>query len=399
MSNLTLGLNATMRGVVYSGVPFEMAVQDLPVPTIVSETDAIVRITTSALCGSDLHIYRGVSGGTPPWTMGHEALGYIAELGSAVSTLSVGDYVIIPDTPSHGHLQMTPQMGDYFGNGAPALPDGLQGESFLCVSSANCKYTYATLAEYARVPFADNSLIPIPLTRNATNITAEQDYLTISDIWSTAWAAVEFSGFEPGDSVAVFGAGPVGLLAAYSALLRGASRVYSIDHVESRLERAESIGSIPINFVDSDPVAQLLEQEPGGVVRSVDCVGMESINADLQAQEDIVIQQAIAATAFGGGVGVVGVYLAQPNSPGAPNGETISPNITFPMTNFFGKQLSFKGGPVDPKLYAPALVDLVASGKASPHFIATASIGIEEVPEYYERFNNLEEIKVFIHFP
>lgn len=126
-TNLTFSVNATMRGVVYSGVPFEMAVQDLPMPTILNETDAVVRITTSALCGSDLHIYRGVSGGSPPWTMGHEALGYIAELGSAVSSLSVGDYVIIPDTPSHGHLQTEPQAGDYFGNGVLSLPEGLQG--------------------------------------------------------------------------------------------------------------------------------------------------------------------------------------------------------------------------------------------------------------------------------
>ena len=123
MSNLTA--NATMRGVVYSGVPFEMTVQDLPFPQIINQTDAIVRITTSALCGSDLHIYRGYSGGTPPWNVGHEALGYIEELGSAVSSLNVGDYVIISDTPSHGHLTTEESMGDYFGNGA-ALSQGLQ---------------------------------------------------------------------------------------------------------------------------------------------------------------------------------------------------------------------------------------------------------------------------------
>lgn len=122
-----------MRGVVYSGVPYEMSVQDLPIPQILNSTDAIVRITTSAICGSDLHIYRGVSGGTPPWNMGHEALGYISEIGSAVSSLAVGDYVIIPDTPSHGHLQMELQVGNYYGNGAPALPYGLQ-----CKRTVSC---------------------------------------------------------------------------------------------------------------------------------------------------------------------------------------------------------------------------------------------------------------------
>lgn len=123
-----MSLNQTMmRGVVYSGVPYEMAVMDLPLPTILNETDAIVRITTSAICGSDLHIYRGVSGGTPPWTVGHEAMGYISEIGSAVTSLSVGDYVVIPDTAGHGHLQMEPEGLPFFGYGQE-ISDGLQGE-------------------------------------------------------------------------------------------------------------------------------------------------------------------------------------------------------------------------------------------------------------------------------
>lgn len=123
------GAAAIMRGVVYNGVPFEMNVQDLPFPTIGNETDAIVRITTSAICGSDLHIYRGVAGGTPPWIVGHEAIGYISEIGSAVSSLSVGDYVVIPDTANHGHLEMEPETMEYFGNGQAGLPEGLQGKN------------------------------------------------------------------------------------------------------------------------------------------------------------------------------------------------------------------------------------------------------------------------------
>lgn len=253
-------------------------------------------------------------------------------------------------------------------------------------------------AEYARVPFADASLIPIPLTHNTTNSTIEQDYLTISDIWSTAWAALGFSHFEPGDTVAVFGAGPVGLLAAYSAVLRGASRVYSVDHVTARLDRAASIGAVLINFVSSDPVAQIMANDPDGVMRSVDCVGMEAMNAQLEIQQNIIVQQMVAVTHQGGGMGVVGVHMAQPNSAGAPRGDTISPNITFPISDFFSKNLGFQGGPVDPKLFAPALVDLIATNKAHPGFISSAVIGIEDAPEYYERFDRLEEIKVHIQF-
>ncbi|CAG8181619.1 unnamed protein product [Penicillium olsonii] len=376
---LNTTLNATMRGVVFNGHPFEMAVQDLPMPVIQNATDAVVRITMSALCGSDLHTYHGVAGATPPWTMGHEAVGYIQEIGSAVSAFEVGDYVIIPDTANHGQIQMEPEALEYFGNGAAGLIDGLQ-------------------AEYARVPFADSNLIPIPITANTTNVTLEQDYLTVSDIFGTAWSALDFSGFEPGDTVAVFGAGPVGLLAAYSALLRGASKVYSVDHVAMRLERAASIGAIPINFAESDPVEQILALEPNGVLRSVDCVGMEALNPELQHQQDIIVQQMVALTHIGGGIGQVGVWMAQQDSPGAPLGHLMSPSLDFPLSDFFSKRLRFQAGPVDPKGLAPHLVNLIHTGQARPSFIESATIDIEDVPAYYQRFNRTEELKVYIRF-
>lgn len=115
-----------MQGVVFAGTPFEVLVQNLTIPTIQHDADAIVRITTSGICGSDLHVYRGVmGGGEVPYTIGHEAIGYISEIGDAVTSLSVGDYVVIPDTPSAGTLQLEPAGGAYFGNGVGL--DGLQG--------------------------------------------------------------------------------------------------------------------------------------------------------------------------------------------------------------------------------------------------------------------------------
>jgi threonine dehydrogenase-like Zn-dependent dehydrogenase len=117
--------NATMRGIMYRGVPEQMTVEDIPMPTILNQTDAIVRITTAALCGSDLHVYRGYQGGVPPWNMGHEAIGYVFDIGSAVSGFDVGDYVIIPDTVNHGQLEMEPTSLDFYGNGA-VVTDGLQ---------------------------------------------------------------------------------------------------------------------------------------------------------------------------------------------------------------------------------------------------------------------------------
>lgn len=165
-----------------------------------------------------------------------------------------------------------------------------------------------------------------------------------------------------------------------------------------RLERAASIGAVPVSFVDSDPVASILAQEPAGVMRAVDAVGMECLNGRLEHQEDEVIGNMVAVTHVRGGVGVAGVYMAQPDAPGSPNGSSISPNVTFPISDFFSKGLRMGAGPVDPKLVARELVALIGSGKADPSFIRSAEIGIEEAPEYYERFNRQEELKVFIHF-
>ncbi|KAK7419066.1 hypothetical protein QQX98_003568 [Neonectria punicea] len=345
-------LNATMRGVVLNG-PYTINVTDMPMPIIINQTDAVVRITTSALCGSDLHMYHGYQGGEPGFPMGHEAMGYISEIGSGVSSLSVGDYVVVPDNTATGHIDMgvgtyTNPYGPSFGTGALG---GLQ-------------------AEYARIPYADMT-----------------------------WSAVTWSGFEPGDTVAVFGAGPVGLLAAYSAKLRGASRVYSIDHVPMRLERTASIGAIPINFYESDPVEQILALEPMGVVRVINCVGMEAVNAQGEMEQGIVLNNMVRVVAAHGGIGQIGVYMAQNDTAVAPNAERLSPDVSFPLTEFFTKGLSYHSGIVFPGTVASELVRLIASGEASPHFIESASIGIEEVPGYYERFSRQEEIKIYIHFP
>lgn len=228
----------------------------------------------------------------------------------------------------------------------------------------------------------------------------EQNYVLLSDIFPTGYTAVQRSGIQPGDTVAVFGAGPVGLIAVYSAILLGASRVYSIDHVPMRLEIAERMGAIPINFYETDPVQQILEYEPSGVKRAVDCVGMEAVNREGDIDEGIVISNMLAVTAQGGGIGQVGVYIPTANGPGAPLGSNLNTNVTFSASDFFIKGLSFQSGIVDPLPLAGQLVDLIASGKANPaEYISTASVSIEEAPEYYRRFSDHEEVKVYFRFP
>lgn len=251
-------------------------------------------------------------------------------------------------------------------------------------------------AEFVRVPLADKSLIVLDEEFDAIE---DKDLVVLADIFPTGWVGLTWSGFQPGDTVAIFGAGPVGLLAAYSAILRGAARVYSIDHVEERLEAAAAIGAIPINFTKGEPSAQILAREPDGVQRTVDCVGEECVNGKLKLDQSFIITQAVKCTSVGGGVGVVGVHFAQPTSEGVERGNTISPTIVFPMTLFWEKNLTMRGGTVDSKLFVEPLLELVKSGRARPGFVFSSTVDIDDAPKAYRRFNDKLETKVMIKFP
>ncbi|KAK0653495.1 putative zinc-binding alcohol dehydrogenase [Lasiodiplodia hormozganensis] len=373
-----------MRAVLWEGHPYNVTVANVPVPTIQNQTDAIVRVSSAGICGTDLHTYHGFSGSAePPWVLGHEAIGYISEIGNSVEAHAVGDYVVIPDILPTGHLNLEPSTGDTYGVG----PDRGDGGS-----------------EYVRVPYADQALIPVPPPDNSTSRSKETDYLFVSDIFATAWAGLSFSGFEAGDTVAVFGAGPVGLLAAYAARLRGASKVYVVDHVQRRLDlAAANVGAgtvvVPISFAGgADPVAAILAREPAGVRRSVDCVGFEAVDRDLNNDEGVVVAWMVAVTGRHGGIGQVGIYRTQEDSPGRPLAGTVAGNVTFPSSDFFTKGLRFQSGPVDPKLLAPELVPLISSGTVDLSWIVSSEISIEDAPEYYGRFSRHEEEKVIIKF-
>lgn len=255
--------------------------------------------------------------------------------------------------------------------------------------------TYRT-AEYVRIPFADDSLVHI-----ANNSADDLEYLFLSDIFPTGWAALDFSGFQPGDSVAVFGAGPVGLLCAYSAILRGASKVFAVDHVKSRLDKAASIGAIPIDFTEDGKgaAALILEKDPEGVVRSCDCYGYECVNAELKPQPNYIMQEAIKVTAVGGGIGAVGVYSDLPTSEGTPRAGEISGKIVMDLSTMFNKSLSFKIGPAPILELNPRLLQLVQNGRAKPSFIVSSEVGIEDAPLAYRRFDQKLETKVVFRFP
>ncbi|KAF2679371.1 GroES-like protein [Lentithecium fluviatile CBS 122367] len=376
-----------MRAVLWEGKPEKVVVKNVPVPTIQRPEDVIVRVTVATICGSDLHIWHGELGGSEvPWIMGHEAVGIVTEIGTAVDTIKIGDKVVIPDAPAAGHIVVdavrTP-LGE-LGSGSYGLGNGFG------LDLGGCQ------AEYVRVPFADDSLTKIP-NDPAIN---ELDYLLLSDIWPTAWECLDFSGFRPGDAVAVFGAGPVGLLCAYSALLRGASAVFSIDHVPLRLELAKTLGAIPIDFTKGDPSAQILAKRKEGVNRCCDCCGsVTSLNGNLERDPDYIMREAVKLASFRGGIGFVGVYFHCPPSQGTPRGDDVPANISFPISDFMSKNLSLSGGFADVKRLWRQLLDLLEGGRAHPSFIVSDEVGIDEVPEAYERFDKKRETKTIIRFP
>ncbi|OJJ79694.1 uncharacterized protein ASPGLDRAFT_52219 [Aspergillus glaucus CBS 516.65] len=393
----------SMKAITWEGKPFHMALKDTPVPELKHSSDVLVKLTTIAICGTDLHTYRGLAGSkTPPWIMGHEGIGIVAQVNPGVKTLKVGDKVVVGPI-SCGYcencvrgkwvycLTFHPEtlidiqgLGDDFGV-------GLGG----------------TQAEFIRVPFADSSCFQIPPNGTEYDGDRDIDYVLLSDIFPTAWNGLSSSGFEPGDSVAVFGAGPVGLLCAYSAILRGASRVYSVDYVPSRLDKAKSIGAIPINFKDSDPVQQILTLEPpshpngtdAGVRRTCDCVGFETFNSQLQREPGIVIRNCIDLTQPTGGIGIAGEYTPPGlgPAPGAPLATGKEGVFEVSVGTLWTKGLSVGSGVVLLKESQFVLRGLVERGVARPGVVVDEILyGLGGVTGAYERFEKREVGKVIV---
>jgi glutathione-independent formaldehyde dehydrogenase len=228
-----------VRAVVYEGAE-KVAIEEVEDAHIEEPTDVLMRVTSSALCGSDLHMYDGRAGADPGLVLGHEPLGMVKEVGEAVKSVKRGDRVVVPT-----HLY----CGYCF--------NCRRGRSASCLTvnpgSYGAAYGYAGMgpyrgaqAELLRVPFADANCVKLP---GEPHDEFEDDFVLLADAWVTGWHATELAGVYPTATVAIFGAGAVGLLAAYSALLRGAAEVYVVDMVPERLEKAGEIGAVPINFL------------------------------------------------------------------------------------------------------------------------------------------------------
>lgn len=368
-----------MKAVVYKG-PYEVAVEDVEDPKIQDPSDVIVRITSTAICGSDLHMYEGRTDAEPGITFGHENMGVVEEVGSGVASVKKGDRVVMPFNVACGFCD-----------------NCRAGKSAFCLTvndpgMAGGAYGYVGMgpysggqAEYLRVPFADYNCVPLP-----EGDKHEKDFAMLADIFPTGYHSTELAGVKPGETVAVYGAGPVGQMAAYSALLKGASRVFVVDNKSDRLDIAKNIGAEPINFEDGDPAQQIHDAvQAYGVDRGIDAVGYQATVSSGEEQPAIVLNQLVDTVRHTGGLGIVGLYL--PSDPGAPNEHAAKGELLFRIGRFFEKGQSMGTGQADAKRYAHKLRDLIIAGRAEPSFVVSQELPLNEAPDAYRRFDNREE--------
>ncbi|MBD2183585.1 glutathione-dependent formaldehyde dehydrogenase [Planktothrix sp. FACHB-1355] len=369
----------------------KVGVETVPDPKIINPRDAIVKITTTAICGSDLHLYDGyIPTMEQGDILGHEFMGEVVELGSEVKNVKIGDRVVVPFPIACGgcffcQRQLTSLCDNTNPNAWIAekimgySPSGIFGYSHMLGGYAGGQ------AEYARVPFADVGLFKIP-----DGLTDEQ-VVFLTDIFPTGYMAAENCNIQPGDTVAIWGCGPVGQFAIRSAYVLGAERVIAIDRVPERLQMAKNSGAEVLNFEEIDVGEALKEMTGGrGPDAVMDAVGMEAHGLGLEGLYDKakqavrletdrphVLRQAIVACRKGGTVSIPGVY-----------GGFID---KVPMGAAMNKGLTFKMGQTHVHRYLRPLLDLIQSGKIDPSFVITHRLPLDQAPHGYEIFKHKQD--------
>ena len=366
---------------------YDVRVLDVPDPKILNPGDAIIKITTTAICGSDLHLYDGyIPTMMKGDILGHEFMGEVVEVGRSVTNLKAGDRVVVPFTIACGNCFFC-QRGLWSAcdnsNPDPRIaeelygfsPSGLFGYSHMLGGYAGGQ------AEYVRVPFADVGPMKIP------NGLPDEQVLFLSDIFPTGYMAAENCNIHPGDTIAVWGCGPVGQFAIKSALLLGAERVIAIDDNPERLRMAaKESGAETLNFADEDIFEKLKEMTGGiGPDACIDAVGLEAHGTSIDALYDRAkaavylgtdrphaLRQAIFACRKGGTVSVPGVYGAFLDK--------------FPFGAAFAKGLTFKMGQTHVHKYMRPLLQRIENGEIDPSFVITHRLSLDDAANGYETF-------------
>ncbi len=364
-----------MKALVYNG-PRDVSVKDVPDAKIEQPTDVLVKITSTNICGSDLHMYEGRTDIEHGRVLGHENLGEVIEVGGAVDRIKLGDRVCLP-----------------FNIGCGFCKNCERGLTGFCLTAnpgfAGAAYGFADMgpynggqAEYLRVPYADFNCLWLPPDAEEK----EDDYVMLADIWPTGYHATELAGVQPGESVVVYGAGPVGLMAAYSALLKGASKVMLVDRHPDRLGLGEKIGAIPIDDSKGNPVEQILElTDNEGADRGCECVGWQAHDPQGHEHPNLTMNNLVKSVRPTGGIGVIGVFV--PKDPQGPDELSKQGQIAFEMGLFFQKGLSMGSGQANVKAYNRHLRDLIAIGKAKPSFLVSHKLPLHDAPDAYQHFD------------
>jgi len=381
-----------MKAVVFHDVG-DIRLEDVPEPKIEQPGDAIVRITVSAICGTDLHFVRGTFSGMQKGTiLGHEAVGIVEAVGSEVRNLSAGDRVVIPSTIACGYCSYC--RSGYYSQCDNANPNGPSaGTSFYGGPKTTGPFN-GLQAEKARVPFASINLIKLP-----EQVTDDQAIL-LSDIFPTGWHATELAGMKPGDAVVIYGAGPVGLMAAHSAMIKGACSVMVVDCHSDRLKLAESIGAIAIDYSKEDPVQRVMDLTHGlGADVGCECVGYQCHDHHHHREErpNLTMNNLVNSVKFTGGIGVVGVFVPEdPNGPDALEKEG-KIALDWGMLWFKGQRVATGQCPV--KAYNRQLRDLIHAGRAKPSFIVSHELKLDQAPDAYKHFDARDHgwTKVILH--
>ena len=333
----------------------QVEVSEAPKPAINDPTDALVRITLAGVCGSDLHIYEGRIPGCEGWGMGHEFVGVVEETGKEVRRFKKGDRVVSSFFVACGHCHYC--VRGWFNQCVQRGAFGY-GEYFGALGGAQ--------AEYVTVPLADSTLEAIPEGMN------DEQAIFVGDILATGFFAAERAEIKPGNTVAVIGAGPVGLMAIMSAQLFGPSRLFVVDMVESRLEFAQGMGAIPINAKEAHPVEAIKQATGGyGVDSSIEAVGV------LEA-----VQTAIQCVKGGGTISMVGI----------PNHSVGD----FPYVDVWQRALTFRAGWCNVQAYMRPLLDLVAAGRLKPESIISHRMKLAQAEEAYRIFEAREATKIVL---
>lgn len=395
-----------MEAVVYTG-PGTVAVQDVPKPTIQYPTDVIVKITSSAICGSDLHMYEGHTDASTGLVFGHEPMGVAEEVGDGVELVKAGDRVVMPFNIACGHCF-----------------NCVQGKTNACLTmnpnNPGAGYGYVHLgqyrgaqAEYLRVPHGDWACLKLPGKPGDKN---EDDFLMLADIFPTAYYSCEMARVGPGKTVAIFGAGPVGLLAVHSAMIKGAALIYCVDKDKKRLQMAKSLGAVPINFADGDPVLQIQEHLGSlgplndamrdgerKLLQGVDCVidavgyqAFDRAHPDQYKPNQVLLDAARVAN-FGAALGIIGVY--QMSDPRGQSEAERHGMLMMPWGLMWEKGLQLATGQTPVKMYHGFLRDQIIAGRAHPGVIVTDHVTIKDAPDTYRTFDRRDGlVKAAIRF-